>query len=462
MAHARPVFWLELGCWLGWGLLLARSPQAQTVTRKSTQQHDWAPARDQADGQSRHPFRLGPGGPTGGWVEGRDWRRPRPGRSLQALVEEVLAEESAVFPHLRCLAATVGRSLVCPALLLRKLDGATAGLWPRSGWGSLTLAQEPPGAGTGRQGPGEVYFQRGGGRPPARRSVPGARVEPRRCFGAEGDPDPHIPRHLAALGPRPTHPDSCPGAPSAGPPSPPLAPLSPKWLDTECQVPTGEGEDSVSLGVLQDAGLLDHEPLLGAAASASAVAPPLEDVPEADSGEDECPICTEPYGPGEHRLELLNCGHGLCAGCLHQLLGATRSTDLGRVRCPLCRQKTPMLEWEICRLQEELLQADGPQPPPPATPPVLPRRGPGPWAALEHRYQLRFLAGPMGVQGCLPFLPCPPCLGAWLWALRERGPCARRLALLSLLSLELLGLLLIFMPLMLLGLLVVFLDRAGR
>nr|KAF6483307.1 hypothetical protein HJG63_001635 [Rousettus aegyptiacus] len=138
------------------------------------------------------------------------------------------------------------------------------------------------------------------------------------------------------------------------------------------------------------------------------------------------------------------------------------SADVGRVRCPLCRQKTPMLEWEICRLQEELLLADGPQRPPPPTPPVPPRRGPGPWASLEHHYQLRFLAGPVGGRGCLPFLPCPPCLGTRLWALRERGPCARRLGLLGLLGLELLGLLLTFTPLVLLGLLFVLLDRSGH
>lgn len=121
-----------------------------------------------------------------------------------------------------------------------------------------------------------------------------------------------------------------------------------------------------------------------------------------------------------------------------------------------------MLEWEICRLQEELLQADGPQRPPPPTPPTPPGRRPGPWGSLEHRYQPRFLVGPVGSRGCLPFLPCPPCLGIRLWALRERGPCARRLVLLSLLALELLGLLLIFTPLMLLGLLFMLLDRASH
>lgn len=234
----------------------------------------------------------------------------------------------------------------------------------------------------------------------------------------------------------------------------PLASLGPEDLDPLCQVLVHGGSEGRALGNPQDARIPDSEPLLGAR--------PMENEEGQLGEEDECPICTEPYGPGEHRLAPLNCGHGLCAGCLHRLLGTAPSADLGRVRCPLCRQKTPMLEWEICRLQEELLQADGPQRPPPAAPPPPPRRGPRPWGSLEHRYQLRFLTGPVGGRGCLPFLPCPPCLGTWLWALRERGPCARRLALLGLLALELLGLLLIFTPLVLLGLLLVLLDSSRR
>lgn len=225
-------------------------------------------------------------------------------------------------------------------------------------------------------------------------------------------------------------------------------------------------DDGGDIGTPQGARTVDSEPLLGATASASTWLLPVVGEQVEDHGqkeeEEECPICTEPYGPSEHRLTLLNCGHGLCTGCLHQLLGTAPGSDLGRVRCPLCRQKTPMLEWEICRLQEELLQADGPQRPPPPAPPTPPGRRPGPWGSLEHRYQPRFLAGPVGSRGCLPFLPCPPRLGIQLWALRDRGPCARRLVLLTLLVLELLGLLLIFTPLMLLGLLFMLLDRASR
>ncbi|XP_069915758.1 ring finger protein-like [Oryctolagus cuniculus] len=280
---------------------------------------------------------------------------------------------------------------------------------------------------------------------------------------------------ITTLGSLPTRPDSGPrastpelgapaptlGQPSSEPSGLPWTSLDPEGLDPPYQEPADERDD---LGVPQGARPRDSEPLLGAAALAGIWALPAgwEEQVRGQGAEEECPICTEPYGPGQQRLALLNCGHGLCVGCLHRLLGTAPSVDLGRVRCPLCRQKTPVLEWEICRLQEELLQADGPQRPPPPERPAPPRRGPGPWGSLEHRYQLRFLAGPAGGQGCLPFLPCPPCLGARLWALREQGPCARRLALLALLALELLGLLLIFTPLLLLGLLFVLLDRPGR
>ncbi|XP_035120115.1 ring finger protein-like [Callithrix jacchus] len=219
-------------------------------------------------------------------------------------------------------------------------------------------------------------------------------------------------------------------------------------------------------GLPQDAETPTSEPLLGAVAMEGAWALPAWKEEQGEQavgrGEEECPICTEPYGPREHCLALLNCSHGLCVGCLRRLLGSAPSSNLGQVRCPLCRQKTPMLEWEICQLQEELLLADGPQRQPHREAPVPQHQDPGPWGSLEHRYQQRFVVGAVGGRGCLPFLPCPPCLGAWLWTLRERGPCAHRLALLSLLALELLGLLLVFMPLVLLGLLFLLLDRSGR
>ncbi|KAM8802775.1 ring finger protein-like [Rhynchonycteris naso] len=312
------------------------------------------------------------------------------------------------------------------------------------------------GAGTGTGVPAKLPFGRdkdpGGGSGCFKVSV-----RPRGHSDLHG---PHQP--TVTLGSHPTHPDSCPGTPTHGPadlslglPGPSSASLGPEHLDPLSQVLEDEGLDSQASGNPPDSRTPDSEHLLGTTGAAQPWARPTE-----EDEEEGCPICAEPYGSNEHRLALLNCGHGLCSGCLHQLLDTTPSADLGRVRCPLCRQKTPMLEWEICRLQEELLQADGPPRPPSPPTPSLPRRGSGPWARLEHRYQLRFLAGPVGSRGCLPFLPCPPCLGARLWALRARGACARRLALLGLLALELLGLLLIFTPLMLLGLLFMLLDRS--
>ncbi|XP_023371858.1 uncharacterized protein LOC111726931 [Otolemur garnettii] len=272
----------------------------------------------------------------------------------------------------------------------------------------------------------------------------------------------------ATLASPPSYHDSCardhtlsPTDSSSESPSPLWAPLGPECLAPLCQVPVREGD---GLRAPHEAETIYNEPLLGAILLDSCALTAREEGEEqkAAGQEEECPICTEPYGLQEHCLALLNCGHGLCEGCLHQLLGTAPSADLGRVRCPLCRQKTPMLEWEICRLQEELLQADGPARSLPCDTPLPTRRGPGPWGFLEHRYQMRFLMGPGAGRGCLPFLPCPPQLGAWLWALREHGPCARRLALLSLLALELLGLGLIAMPLVLLGLLLVLLDRSSH
>lgn len=261
-----------------------------------------------------------------------------------------------------------------------------------------------------------------------------------------------------------THPDFCSGGSILGPDdthsvstSSPCASLGPEPLDPLCQLPVDEEED------LRNP---QGEPELEARDPSGAWALSLAEGQEQGEGqveeEEECPICAEPYGPSEHHLTLLNCGHSLCVGCLHQLLGTNPRADLGHVRCPLCRQKTPMLEWEICQLQEELLQADGPQYPMPTASITALHPGPWPWGSLEQRYRLRFLAGPVGGRSWLPFLPCPPSLGTWLWALRERGPCARRLSLLSLLALELLGLVVIFMPLMFLGVLLMLLDRSSH
>ncbi|XP_063001017.1 ring finger protein-like [Elgaria multicarinata webbii] len=177
------------------------------------------------------------------------------------------------------------------------------------------------------------------------------------------------------------------------------------------------------------------------------------------SSEQECPICTEVYDGARRRPALLNCGHTLCGQCLHAIMEAASAADIGRVRCPICRQKTPMMEWEICKLQEELLLLSA-TPGPCLGPPAfqsLPARRPGFWGGLEHRFQVRFLTSRM--MGFLPCLRYPPCLIGGLARLQRRCPWGYRLALLLLLGAEMLSLLLVFLPIVLLLLLFLILDK---
>lgn len=180
---------------------------------------------------------------------------------------------------------------------------------------------------------------------------------------------------------------------------------------------------------------------------------------EASGDEQECPICTEPYDPNLRKPALLNCGHVLCGRCLHTIMEVATTADIGRVRCPICRQKTPMMEWEICKLQEELLLLHS-EPSPVLTPPaldVLPVRRSGLWGSLEHHFQVRFHTTRM-----IGFLPCfhyPPCLISGLARLERRCRWCYRLALVALLVAEMLSLMLVFLPIVLLLLLFLILDR---
>ncbi|KAJ7308070.1 hypothetical protein JRQ81_008575 [Phrynocephalus forsythii] len=176
----------------------------------------------------------------------------------------------------------------------------------------------------------------------------------------------------------------------------------------------------------------------------------------------ECPICTELYDLEGHRPALLNCSHALCAHCLRAILEASSAADIGRVCCPLCRQKTPMVEWEICRLQEELMLLSGAPDPASVGPPLaafspLPARRPGFWGGVEHRFQVRFRTTRM--VGFLPCLRYPPGLIGGLARLERRCPAGYHLALLGLLAAEMLSLSLVFLPIALLLLLFLVLDR---
>ncbi|XP_059571416.1 ring finger protein-like [Alligator mississippiensis] len=180
---------------------------------------------------------------------------------------------------------------------------------------------------------------------------------------------------------------------------------------------------------------------------------------EGSGGEDECPICTEPYDGTRHKQALLNCNHVLCNNCLNAIMEAADAAEIGRVRCPICRQKTPMLEWEICKLQEEmlLLHTQPSSPLPLAVPHTLPVRQPGLWGALEHHFQVRFHTGRM--VGCLPCVRYPLCLIRRLGHLEQRCRCCYLLALMMLLLAEMLSLLLVFLPIVLLVLLFLILDK---
>lgn len=224
-------------------------------------------------------------------------------------------------------------------------------------------------------------------------------------------------------------------------------------------LPRGESpspsSERISSSVLSLFGEAEEE------ASSDGVAVAAGPCPVLAGSEDECPICTEPYDEQRHKAAVLNCNHGLCRACLRAIMDTATGAEFGRVRCPICRQKTPMLEWEICKLQEELLLLHA-QPGSPGTlatsrPPALPPRRPGLAGALEHRFQVRFHTSRMF--GCLPCVRYPPCLIRALARLERRCRCCYLLLLALLLAAEMLSLLLIFLPIVLMVMLFLILDK---
>lgn len=217
---------------------------------------------------------------------------------------------------------------------------------------------------------------------------------------------------------------------------------------------TSPSSESVSSSILSLFGEEEEAPSDGVAAAA-------EPCPVLAGSEDECPICTEPYDEQRHKPAVLNCNHGLCRACLRAIMDTATGAELGRVRCPICRQKTPMLEWEICKLQEELLllhaQPGSPGALATSRPPALPPRRPGLAGALEHRFQVRFHTSRMF--GCLPCVRYPPCLIRALARLERRCRCCYLLLLALLLAAEMLSLLLIFLPIVLMVMLFLILDK---
>ncbi|TRZ12742.1 hypothetical protein HGM15179_014390 [Zosterops borbonicus] len=301
-----------------------------------------------------------------------------------------------------------------PPRCCEEASAAAWGCWelPRAG-----DAREPPQVGDAREpllpGHGELPQAEDAQEPPQ----------------AEDAQEPPLPGHGEPLGP------SLPAG--QGPPA----------ADTRGQSPS-PGSQRLSSSVLSLFSEAEEEARSGAGLALA-------------GGEDECPICTEPYDQQRHRAAVLNCKHGLCRACLRHIMDTAAAAELGRVRCPICRQKTPMLEWEICKLQEELLLLHA-QPGSPGAlvtsrPPILPPRRPGLAGALEHRFQVRFHTSRMF--GCLPCVRYPPCLIRALARLERRCRCCYLLLLALLLAAEMLSLLLIFLPIVLMVMLFLILDK---
>ncbi|XP_075435618.1 ring finger protein-like [Ascaphus truei] len=152
-----------------------------------------------------------------------------------------------------------------------------------------------------------------------------------------------------------------------------------------------------------------------------------------DYTEDECPICIELYDADHHKQSLLSCNHACCDSCVKAIMKKANQADL--IRCPICRQKTPML-------QDQTMDTRGPQ----RQQEAEPVRGPGLCGALEYRFQQRFRTTRI-FACCFRY---PVCLIDGLARLRARCRCLYLCALAVFYLLEKLCLLLLLLPVVLL------------
>ncbi|XP_056394407.1 ring finger protein-like [Hyla sarda] len=114
---------------------------------------------------------------------------------------------------------------------------------------------------------------------------------------------------------------------------------------------------------------------------------------EEDNPEQECPICTEIYDTIKHKQSLLNCNHIFCDKCIRTMVNNANCSNLCRLTCPICRQTTPMVEWEVRRMQEQMMESAGVCVEQDYVPPQPLVRRPGLCGALEYRFHKRFQTG---------------------------------------------------------------------
>ncbi|XP_073414362.1 ring finger protein-like [Dendrobates tinctorius] len=107
----------------------------------------------------------------------------------------------------------------------------------------------------------------------------------------------------------------------------------------------------------------------------------------------ECPICTELYDTTKHKQSLLNCNHVFCDNCIKTMVHTANRANLCRVTCPMCRQTTPMLEWEVRKMQEQMMESGGVCVQQDYVPPQPLVRRPGLCGSLEYRFHERFRTG---------------------------------------------------------------------
>ncbi|KAM4697182.1 ring finger protein-like, partial [Rhinophrynus dorsalis] len=175
---------------------------------------------------------------------------------------------------------------------------------------------------------------------------------------------------------------------------------------------------------------------------------------EEDNLEKECPICTELYDSYNHKQSFLNCKHMLCRYCIKTIMDKSNQANMGRLTCPICRQKTPMLQWEICKLQDQLMDSGGTQIQQVEIPPEPLVRRPGLCGALEYRFQKRFYTTRM-----FTFAPCfryPVRFINLLHGLERRCRCLYLCVLAFLLCVETVCFFVVFLPIVILVLFIVF------
>ncbi|XP_068104079.1 ring finger protein-like [Hyperolius riggenbachi] len=171
--------------------------------------------------------------------------------------------------------------------------------------------------------------------------------------------------------------------------------------------------------------------------------------------ERECPICTELYDASNHKQSLLNCNHVFCDNCIQTMVNKASLANLGRVTCPLCRQTSPMMECEIRRMQEQMMESGGncvQQRYDVSVEPLV--RRPGLCGTLEYRFRER-------VQNGRLFLMCP-CIRNQqrlvnrLDRLEQRCRCLYLCALVFLMFSEYFFFLFLFVPIVIFILMIVF------